>query len=129
MDFEVLKRYLFNLPETRLEFPQGPDTLVFKIMGKAFAYVSWQSDPIFISIRCDPQKAVQLRNQYHGVMPGFHMNRTHWNSIYLNNEHVPDDLFLQWIDDAYHQTIAELPGFLRRRILKKLEKLKENPEK
>lgn len=125
MDFEVLKRYLFNLPEARLEFPQGPDTLVFKIMGKAFAYISWQSEPIFVSLRCDLQKAIQLRNQYPGVMPGSHGNRNQFNSIYLNNSHISDEQFLQWVDEAYHQTIAELPGYLKRRILKKLEKLKE----
>ncbi|HSM24911.1 MAG TPA: MmcQ/YjbR family DNA-binding protein [Anaerolineaceae bacterium] len=124
MDFEVLKSYLFNLPESRLEFPQGPDTLVYKIMGKPFVYIAWQSDPIIISLRCDPQKAFELRNQYPGVMPGYHMNRTHWNSILLNNNNIPDELFLQWVEDAYYQTIAELPGILRKRILKKLEKLK-----
>lgn len=129
MDFEALKRYLFNLPESRLEFPQGPDTLVFKIMGKAFAYVSWQSDPIFVSLRCDPQKAIQLRNQFPGVMPGSHGNRSHFNSIYLNNNYITDELFLQLVDDAYHQSIAELPGFLKRRILKKLEKLNEENQK
>jgi len=129
MDFEVLKRYLFNLPESRLEFPQGPDTLVYKIMGKAFAYVSWQSDPIFVSLRSDPQKVIQLRNQYPGVMPGSHGNRAHFNSLYLNNNYISDELFLQLVDDAYHQTIAELPGFLRKRILKKLEKLKVNEPK
>ena len=123
MDFEVLKRYLFNMPESRMEFPQGPDTMVYKIMGKPFAYVSWQSDPIFISLRCDPQKAIELRNQYSGVVPGYHMNRTHWNTLFLNHKDIPDELFFQWVDHAYHQTIAELPGFLRKRILKKLEKL------
>lgn len=129
MDFEALKRYLFNLPESRLEFPLGPDTLVFKIMGKAFAYVSWQSDPIFVSLRCDPQKAIQLRNQFPGVMPGSHGNRSRFNSLYLNNNYISDELFLQLVDDAYHQSIAELPGFLKRRILKKLEKLNEENQK
>ena len=64
MDFEILKRYLFNLPDARLEFPQGPDTMVFKILGKAFAYISWQSEPIFVSLKCDPKKAIELRKQY-----------------------------------------------------------------
>lgn len=129
MDFEVLKRYLFNLPEARLEFPQGPDTLVYKIMGKPFAYISWQSDPIFVSLRCNPQKVIELRNQFPGVMPGSHGNRSEFNSLYLNNKYISDDLFMELVDDAYHQTIAELPGFLKRRILKKLEKLKNQNQK
>ena len=126
MEFDELKRYLFNLPESRLEFPQGTDTMVFKILGKGFAFISWQSDPIFISLKCDPVKAIQLRKQYPGLVPGYHMNRTHWNTIFLDNEHIPDEIILQWVYDSYYLAINELPGLLRNRILKKIAKLKED---
>ncbi len=124
MDFEVLKRYLFNLPESRLVFPQGTDTLVYKILGKSFAYISWKSDPIFVSLKCDPAKAIQLRKQYQGVVPGYHMNRTHWNTFFLDNDQIPDDIILQWVDNSYQLAINELPGILRKRILKKIAQLK-----
>lgn len=126
MEFDELKRYLFNLPESRLEFPQGTDTMVYKILGKGFAFISWQSDPIFISLKCDPTKAIQLRKQYPGLVPGYHMNRTHWNTIFLDNEHIPDEIILQWVNDSYYLAINELPGLLRNRILKKIAKLKED---
>lgn len=125
MDFDALKKHLFNLPEARLVFPQGPDTLVFKILGKSFAFISWQSDPIFVSLKCDPTKAIQLRKQYLGLVPGYHMNRTHWNTFFLDNDQIPDDVIFQWVDNAYQLAINELPGFLRKRILKKITKLKE----
>ena len=126
MEFDTLKSYLFNLPESRLDFPQGPDTMVFKIMGKAFAYVSWQSDPIFVSLKCNPDKAIQLRKQYSGVVPAYHQNRTHWISIFPVNDDIPEEIILQWVKNSYQLAIDELPGFLRNRILKKIAKLNEN---
>ncbi len=121
MEFEAYKRYLFNLPESRLEFPQGPDTLVYKIMGKPFVYVSWQSNPIFISLKCNPSKVIELRNKIPGIMPGYHGNRDSWFSIYLNNDHFSDDMLLQWTYSSYEMAVQELPGFLRKRALKKIE--------
>lgn len=121
MEFDAFKKFLFNLPESRLEFPQGPDTLVYKIMGKPFAYVSWQSSPIFISLKCSPSKATELRNQIPGIMPGYHGNRNKWISIYLNNKHVSDEMILQWTNLSYEMAVQELPGFLRKRALKKIE--------
>jgi predicted DNA-binding protein (MmcQ/YjbR family) len=126
MEFEAYKKYLFNLPESRLEFPQGPDTLVYKIMGKPFAYISWQSTPIFISLKCQPSKAIELRNQIPGIMPGYHGNRNNWISIYLNNEYISDELFLQWTDSSYELAVQEMPGFLRKRALKKIEAAKQD---
>lgn len=126
MEFDTLKSYLFNLPESRLDFPQGPDTMVYKILGKAFAYISWQSDPIFVSLKCDPVRAIQLRKQYSGVVPAYHQNRTQWNSIFLGSDEISDEIILQWVQDSYQLAINELPGLLRNRILKKIAKLNEN---
>ncbi|MBE0688031.1 MAG: MmcQ/YjbR family DNA-binding protein [Anaerolineaceae bacterium] len=125
MEFDTLKSYLFNLPESRLDFPQGTDTMVFKILGKAFAYISWQSDPIFVSLKCNPDRAIQLRKEYSGVVPSYHQNRTHWISIFLGNDDIPDELILQWVKDSFNLAINELPGFLRNRIIKKIAKLNE----
>jgi predicted DNA-binding protein (MmcQ/YjbR family) len=126
MEFDELKRYLFNLPESRLEFPSGTDTMVYKILGKGFAFISWQSDPIFVSLKCDPIVAKQLRKQYPGLVPGYHMNRTHWNTFFMDNEHIPDEIIFQWVYDSYQLAINELPGILRKRILKKITNLNEN---
>ncbi|PKO07136.1 MAG: hypothetical protein CVU41_03440 [Chloroflexi bacterium HGW-Chloroflexi-3] len=126
MEFDTIKRYLFNLPESRLDFPQGPDTMVYKILGKAFAYISWQSDPIFVSLKCKPDRAVQLIKQYSGVVPSYHQNRSHWISIFLGNDDISDESILQWLNDSYHLAINELPGILRNRILKKIARLNEN---
>lgn len=126
MEFETIKSYLFNLPESRLDFPQGPDTMVYKILGKAFAYISWQSDPIFVSLKCNPESAIQLIKQYSGVVPSYHQNRTHWISIFLGNDDISDEIILQWVKDSYNLAINELPRFLRNRVLKKIAKQNEN---
>lgn len=125
MEFDTLKRYLFNLPESRLDFPQGPDTMVYKILGRAFAYISWQSDPIFVSLKCFPDSAAKLIKQYSGVVPSYHQNRTHWISIFLGNEDISDEIILQWVKDSYDLAINELPGFLRNRVLKKIARLND----
>ncbi|MBK8848075.1 MAG: MmcQ/YjbR family DNA-binding protein [Bacteroidetes bacterium] len=89
------------------EFPFDQDTLVFKVLGKMFCLTSI-SEPSSINIKCEPEYAIELREKYEGVQPGYHMSKKHWNTIDLNSG-IPDKLILQWIDDSYSLVVSSLP--------------------
>ncbi len=100
MDYDTLCAYLEGKPGARRDMPFGANTLVFKIANKIFALVAWQADPLTISLKADPVDAVILRKQYPAVRPGYHMNKTHWNTVTLDGT-VPDDEVLRMMDDSY----------------------------
>jgi predicted DNA-binding protein (MmcQ/YjbR family) len=81
------------------EFPFGEDTLVFKVNGKIFAITDVETFE-GINLKCDPEKAVQLREQYDAVQPGYHMNKKHWNTVVMDGS-VSDKLVREWIDHSY----------------------------
>ena len=89
---------LFKVGVTE-SFPFDETTLVFKVMGKMFALTDTQDD-FSINIKCDPEKAVELRERYPAVLPGYHMNKNHWNTILVDGS-VNDEILKQWIDDSY----------------------------
>ena len=92
-------------------FPFDQKTLVFKVFGKMFALVD-VDDFDAINLKCDPEKAIELRESFQGIQPGFHMNKTHWNSVYLN-EDVSDQLLVELIDHSYELVYASLPKKVR----------------
>ncbi len=88
-------------------FPFDEHTLVHKVMGKMFTLanvVAFDS----INLKCHPDTAVRLRKQYEGVIPGYHMNKKHWNTVRLEAD-IPDQIIYQWIDDSYKRVLAGLP--------------------
>ena len=81
------------------EFPFGEETLVYKVMGKMFALtdvITFQS----INLKCDPEEAIELREKYDAVQPGYHMSKKHWNTVLMDGS-LPDKLVLSWIDNSY----------------------------
>jgi predicted DNA-binding protein (MmcQ/YjbR family) len=88
------------------ESPFGPDTLVYKVMGKMFALTNIEHFE-FINLKCDPERALDLREQHHGIKPGYHMNKKLWNSVYLESD-VPDELIYKLIDHSYELIVASL---------------------
>ena len=92
-------------------FPFDQKTLVFKVFGKMFALVD-VDDFDAINLKCDPEKSIELRESFHGIQPGFHMNKTHWNSVYLNDD-VSDQLLVELIDHSYKLVYASLPKKVR----------------
>lgn len=95
-------------------FPFDDKILVFKVMGKMFALCDidlFES----VNLKCDPAKAIELREQFEGVKPGYHMSKKHWNTIEMDGS-VPDDLFLEWIDDSYNLVAGKLPQRLRNQL-------------
>ena len=74
------------MPNARLDYPFGKDAAVYKVGDKMFALIAEGSDPVRISLKCDPQLAVVLREKYESVMPGYHLNKKHWNTIILSGQ-------------------------------------------
>lgn len=86
MDHKTVEEYILTMPNTRLDYPFGKDVAVYKVGDKMFALIAEGSDPVRISLKCDPQLAVVLREKYESVMPGYHLNKKHWNTIILSGQ-------------------------------------------
>jgi predicted DNA-binding protein (MmcQ/YjbR family) len=81
-----LEDYLLTMPNARLDYPFGEEVAVYKVGDKMFALVDEKSGPVRISLKCDPQLAVTLREKYESVMPGYHLNKKHWNTLVLSGQ-------------------------------------------
>ena len=100
MNFETLRKYLLDKPRASEEFPFGPSAMVFKVRGKMFALIAVHETPLRINLKCDPELAPHLRAAYSAVLPGYHMNKKHWNTIIIDDS-IPDDEIVAMIDDSY----------------------------
>lgn len=111
MNIEVFRNYCLQKKGVTEEFPFGPDTLVYKVYGKIFALTNVE---LFgsINLKCDPEEAVLLRENYTSVIPGYHMNKNHWNTVLMDNS-VPDAILNSWIDNSYNLVIKSLPKKVR----------------
>ena len=86
MDHKTVEDYLLSMPEAKLDYPFGENTAVYKVNDKMFALVSEKSDPLQLSLKCDPLLAETLRQKYETVLPGYHLNKKHWNTIILTGQ-------------------------------------------
>jgi len=86
VNHKEVETYLLSLPNTRLDYPFGEGVAVYKTGDKMFALVAEKSEPIRLSLKCDPQLAVALRERYESVLPGYHLNKKHWNTILLTGQ-------------------------------------------
>jgi len=107
MHIEELRDFCLSLPLVEEKFPFDQETLVFYIAGKMFCLADI-TEFDSVNIKCDPEKALELRAQYPSVLPGYHMNKKHWNTVMVNQE-VKDNLIQQWIKDSYNLVILTLP--------------------
>ena len=101
MNIETLREYCLKKEGADESFPFGDDTLVFKVKGKIFLLAGLDSQPLQFKVKCNPEKALELRENYSCVIPGYHMNKKHWNSIMVDGS-VNDRLLKEWIDDSYN---------------------------
>ena len=99
MDLEKVRHYCLSKAGTTEGFPFGENTLVFKAGGKMFC-LAILSQPVKLNLKCDPEIAAELREKYSSVLPGYHMNKIHWNTILLDGS-IPDSELLRWIDHSY----------------------------
>jgi predicted DNA-binding protein (MmcQ/YjbR family) len=107
MNIEQIREYCLKKKGVTEEFPFDEETLVFKVAGKIFLLASLESIPLQINLKCDPEKAIELREEYESVQPGYHMNKKHWNTIIFDGT-VPTKKILEWIDDSYNLVVAGL---------------------
>lgn len=121
MNEKKLSRYLLQKPEAVLDYPFGPDVAVYKVHGKLFALVGAQRlSPangkarfqLRINLKCDPMEAAQLRDVFDCVIPGYHMNKTHWNTVILDGS-LPDGEIARMIDNSYKLVVRGLPKKVR----------------
>ncbi len=116
MDIEKLRHYCLAKKCVIEEFPFDETTLVFKVCGKMFVLTDIEDD-FYINLKCDPDKAIQLRADYpENVMPGYHMNKKHWNTIRFNHL-ISDQLIREWIDHSYELVVKKLPAKDRKKIM------------
>lgn len=102
MNIEDIREYCLAKPGATEELPFGPDTLVFKVGGKVFLLIGLdQIESLCFNVKCDPDTAIELRQRYpESVIPGYHMNKRHWNTIYCNRQ-LSDECLQMFIDDSH----------------------------
>ena len=100
MNIEEIREYCLSKSGAEETFPFGPDTLVYKVGGKAFLLMGIDSEDLQFNVKCDPEMALELRECYPCVIPGYHMNKKHWNTIIVDGS-VPVSQLKEWIDNSY----------------------------
>ena len=106
-DIESFRNYCLGKSFVTEEFPFDESVLVFKVMGKIFALTNIDEFNS-INLKCDPEKAIELREKYEAIQPGYHMNKKHWNTVLLQTN-IPIKLIHEMIDDSYNLVVKSLP--------------------
>ena len=114
MNIEEYREYCISKPGVTESFPFNQNTLVFKVMNKMFALTNVEGFAS-INLKCDPDYAIELREQHEGIKPGYHMSKKHWNTCMTDND-VPDDLLLKLIDDSYNLIVSKLTKALKQEL-------------
>lgn len=115
MNIETFREYCLSKPGAEESFPFDDHILVFKIGGKMFVAVD-VDEFVSFNAKCDPAKAIELREQYSGITPGYHMSKKHWNTI-LTDGSVPDQLMFKLIDHSYELVLSGLPRYRQHEIM------------
>lgn len=115
MDIVELRDFCLSLPHTEETTPFDETTLVYKVGGKMFALMDVDNRG-WINLKCDPERAIALREQYSDVIPGWHMNKKHWNTVRTDHD-LPSELIRQWITDSYKLVVSSLPRKVRDELM------------
>jgi len=105
---EEIREFCLSMKAVEESFPFDSETLVFKVGGKIFLLMGIESKPIQFNVKCDPDKAIELREKYSCVLPGYHMNKMHWNTVVCNGS-LPKDVYFNFIKDSYTLITTSLP--------------------
>jgi len=115
MDLPDAIAHILAKPGCEETTPFGPEVLVYKVGGKMFALTVPDDFPARLNLKCDPERAVTLREEFEAVIPGYHMNKRHWNTVILDAS-LPPALVLELIDHSYELVVASLPKSVRSRL-------------
>jgi predicted DNA-binding protein (MmcQ/YjbR family) len=116
MKYKTAEKYLLSKPESRKDFPFGPDVAVFKVKSKMYATLSYNNNTANMNLKCDPDRAAALRDVYTAVIPGYHMNKLHWNTIILDDSIVQSEI-KKMIDHSYALVVKGLKKVEKNAIL------------
>jgi predicted DNA-binding protein (MmcQ/YjbR family) len=114
MNIEELRTYCLSKKKVTEDLPFGPDTLVFKVMDKIFL-LTGMGRPLQFNVKCDPEKAIELRDEYPCVKPGYHMNKKYWNTVTIDGS-VSTKQLQDWITHSYEQVVAGLPKIKQKEL-------------
>lgn len=109
-----LRAFCLDFNEAVEEFPFTPETSVFKVLGKVFALTALDAEPLKVNLKCDPEEALRLRAEHAAIVPGWHMNKRHWNTVTVGG--LPDALVQELVEDSYDLVVAGLPRAERLRL-------------
>ena len=97
---DVIREYCLAKPDVEETLPFGPNVLVYKVKGKVFLLLSLDADPLRFNVKCDPERALELRERFDYVQPGYHMNKKHWNTVVLDGRATTVQV-REWVDHSY----------------------------
>lgn len=117
LDLEGIRSWALSKPRVSEEMPFGPDTLVFKVAQKVFLLISLDSQPLHLTFKGHPAQNELMRSQHPSLLPGYHSNKKHWNSLTLDGSVSPSEVW-QWLEDSYALVVAKLPRYLQKEIAK-----------
>jgi predicted DNA-binding protein (MmcQ/YjbR family) len=108
MHLDELREYCLAKQATTEVLPFGPDTLVFKVAGKIFALTGLDETDLRVNLKCDPDYAIELRERHEEIKPGWHMNKVHWNTVYIEDGDLNDRLIRELVDHSYDIVVKKL---------------------
>ena len=113
---QELRAFCLSFNAAVEDFPFSPEISVFKVQGKLFALSHLDTRPLQVNLKCDPDEAIRLRREHEGlIVPGWHMNKRHWNTVTVDGE-LPDQLVRELVEDSYDLVVAGLPRADRLRL-------------
>jgi len=115
MNIEAFREYCLGKRAATEGTPFGPETVVFKVAGKMFALAALDEVPPAVNLKCDPDLALELRDRYEQVRPGYHMNKKHWNTVVLDGV-IPPAEIRKMIDHSYDLVVQSLPKAKRQTL-------------
>lgn len=107
LTLDALKAYCLAKPGSSAGYPFGEGALVFKVLDRMFGLISEEAAPLRINLKCDPDDALALRKQYEAILPGYHMNKKHWNTLVLDGS-LPERLVHELIDHSYDLVVKKM---------------------
>lgn len=108
MNIEEVRAFCLSFPNASEGFPFDDVSLVFKVEGKMFLFMPLDAEEPVITMKCDPERVIDLRDRYNSILPAWHFNKKYWNMVYLDGD-VPDELLRELIHHSYREVIAKLP--------------------
>lgn len=109
MNIEDFRNYCLSKKGVSESFPFDNSTLVFKVSNKMFAATNIEWDEFAVNLKCNPERAIELREQYPCIQPGYHMNKKHWNTVYFNDGTLSDDFLKDLINDSFELVLQSIP--------------------